>query len=98
MKRACNSSEREPDGDLHRARIARQTRDRPERRRAADVAVRQPEIDRVEDVEDVPPESRAEAWAEAHQPLHREIHVLESRPGQAVALLVAEGARRHRLE
>src|ERR1700738_3004780 len=50
------SSEREACSDLHDARIARETRDRPECGGVADVPVRQAEVHRVEDVENVPPQ------------------------------------------
>src|SRR5262245_65057540 len=83
---------------LHDARIARQARDRAERRGVADIAVRQAEIDRVEYVEDVPAERRREALTETDVPLEREIEVLEPRPGEAIAQLVAERAGRHRLK
>src|SRR6185295_3559168 len=92
------SSEREARRDLHDPGVARQARDRSEGRRIADVAVRQPEVDGVEDVEDVPAQRGGEALPEVDAPLDRQVDVLEARAGEPVAQLVAEDARRHRRE
>src|SRR5689334_754792 len=82
--------EREPRRDLHRPRIACETRDRAERRRGRRIAVRQAEVDGVEHVEDVPAQRDPESRVRANRPLYREVQILEARAVEAIALLVAE--------
>src|SRR5437899_9256691 len=90
--------EDESKRDLHDARIARQARDRAERRGIADVPVRQAEVDRVEHVEDVPAQRGRQFLAKAEVPLQGQIEVLEPRTAEPVAELIAEHAGGHRRE
>src|SRR3954454_12213795 len=90
--------ERQAQRQLHRARIARQARDRPERRRRGDVLVRDPEVDGVEQIEDVPAQVRRDAAAQPDLPLDGHVEVLESGSVELIAPFVPERAGRHGLK
>ena len=73
-------------------------RDRADRGRVREVAVRQAEVGPVEDVEHVPAQDRPDPARDVDPPLQAEVEALPVRAAQLVAQLVAEGARRHGLE
>src|SRR5204862_6986708 len=89
--------EDKPQRELHHARIAGETLNRAERA-VADVRIRQPELDGVEQVEDFPPQLDRRLTRDREPPLQRRVDVEQPRSAQDITARVAERARRHGLE
>src|SRR5262245_60755089 len=90
-------SELNAHGELHDARIARQTGD-DAGGRADDVGIRQPKVRTIEQVEDVPAYRRRRTAAKPDAPLHAHVERHPAWTAERVPSGVAERPRRHLLE